>query len=439
MVKRKHKPSGLAGWFSRLILLAGSFSILLFSCVYFGGGSLLNRYLYDSDYHTRYTEKHIEKFQQYVTRNNLSTQDVEKITAWVRKQPLVMLEVYRNKILLYTSSAPEAFVETQNEEESDYYDWVSYYNVAFSDGDAEVLLYANETYGWFTFLKVSALLLSFLLFLLIFLRGCRGLIRYICQLSTEIQAMEGGDLEVPITVQDDHELTQLAKSLDSMRIAFKEQRERESNIFHANQSMITQMSHDLRTPLTTLQIYTDILRLKKYEPGQLDEYLKKIDAKACQIKQLSENIFEYSLVSRHQDIELASPEPVQEVFHDLLSECVGYLGSQGFQFDLCLDWPELSVSVYPPYIKRLIDNISSNIVKYADPAVPVLIEVSAAGNCVKLSFQNAIRCGAAEQDGTHIGLSNIQAMMEKMGGEYQIMQTETSFCVALLFPGMPLL
>ena len=151
--------------------------------------------------------------------------------------------------------------------------------------------------------------------------------------------MEGGDLEQSITLWGDHELTQLAKSLDAMRQAFKDQRERENAAFRANQTMITQMSHDLRTPLTILQIYTDILRFQKYDPDRLEEYLEKIDNKACQIKQLAENIFEYSLISREQVVELDPPATVREVFHDSLSEMAAYLSQQGFQLSLELDWP----------------------------------------------------------------------------------------------------
>lgn len=238
------------------------------------------------------------------------------------------------------------------------------------------MIYANDTFRWFFYLTIGALILSFALFLFVFLRGCRGLVRYICRLSEEIQAMEGGDLNQPITLQGNHELTQLAKSLDAMRQAFKTQRERENAVFRANQTMITEMSHDLRTPLTTLQIYTDILRFQKYEPERLHEYLEKIDTKASQIRQLAENIFEYSLISCEQAVEMDPPVSAQEVFHDILSEMVAYLSQQGFQFSLELDWPPDLIRAYQPYVKRLIDNISSNIVKYADTGIPVQIKVA---------------------------------------------------------------
>ena len=61
--------------------------------------------------------------------------------------------------------------------------------------------------------------------------------------------------------------------------------------------MITEMSHDLRTPLTSLLIYTEILGKEAVkDPQQLMEYVRKIEKKARQIKRLSDNIFEYALI-----------------------------------------------------------------------------------------------------------------------------------------------
>lgn len=429
---KKARFSSLTAHFGRLLLLAGALGGLLFGCIYFGGEALLTQFFENSDFQEQLTEKRVQDLQSYIEKNELSTRDAAQLTSWVKKQPLILLEVYRSHLLLYSSSAPEE--QMDNEEESPAYDWVSYYQVGFSDGEADIVIYANDTYRWFSILLIAALILAFLLFLLIFLSGCQDLVRYICQLNNEIHAMEGGDLDASITLRGDHELSQLAKSLDDMRIAFKEQREREASIFRANQSMITEMSHDLRTPLTTLQIYTDILRLKKYDPGQLNEYLEKIDAKAAQIRQLSENIFEYSLVSHSQDVVLDPPVLFREVFHDILSEFVSHLRQQGFTFRLELDWPLVGIAVHQPYTKRLIDNIASNILKYADPEELILIKTLAKDGCVGLSFRNSVRYGGAEQESTHIGLANMKAMMEKMRGECRVLQTNSEFQIELRFP-----
>lgn len=428
----KHKPSGLTAQFSALLFLAGAAAVLLFCCLYFGGNAVMTQYFEDSGFQEEATRRRVRDLQDYVADRSVSAKDAALLTRWVKKHPLILMEVYRSNVLLYSSSAPNESWE--NEAEAPSYDWISYYHISFADGDAEVVIYANDTYRWFSYLTMGALVLSFALFLFIFLRGCRGLVRYICRLSEEIQAMEGGDLEQSITLRGDHELTQLAKSLDAMRQAFKDQREREAAAFRANQTMITRMSHDLRTPLTTLQIYTDILRFQKYDPARLGEYLEKIDSKACQIKQLAENIFEYSLISREQAVELDPPASAREVFHDILSEMAVYLSQQGFRFSLELDWPSGMIRVYQPFVKRLIDNVSSNIVKYADPAVPIQITVAKMENGVILSFQNAVRLDTSGQESTHIGLSNIRIMMEQMGGKCQILQGETTFQVSFWLP-----
>ncbi|MDB7818053.1 HAMP domain-containing sensor histidine kinase [Intestinimonas butyriciproducens] len=431
----KHRASSLTAHFSLLLLLSGTVAVLVFCCLRFGGGWLLEQYFDGSDFQQQYNERRIQSFQSYVEENDLATTDTAQITRWYKKHPLILMEVYRSNILRYTSAAPEEALD--NETEVPYYTWVSYYEVPFADGTAEVVIYADDTYRFFTWLTVLSLGMALLAFLLIFLQGCRRVVRYICQLSVEIQAMEGGDLDVAITFQGNHELTRLAHSLDSMRRAFQEQKEREINIFRANQAMITAMSHDLRTPLTTLQIYTDILRYKKYEPSQLEGYLEKIDAKAAQIKQLSENIFEYSLVPKHQTIELEEPRPFRDVFHDQLSEMAVYLTQQNFSFELELDWPDLNISVSSQYIKRLMDNVLSNLIKYADAEFPVLIATTEKEGGVAILFQNKISSAPLQQEGTHIGLANMKAMMEKMGGECRNNQTGSIFQLELWFPSVP--
>ena len=432
---KSRKPSSLTAQFAGLLCLAGLASVVLFFCLRTGGESLLRSYFDRVDFQQQYVANKIESLQQYVTENHLTAQDADELNRWVKKTPLTLMAVYRDKVLLYASAAPEEAVAGESELEAPYYDWVSYYSVLFADGEAEVVLYTGSTYLWVTYLTIVSLLLSFLLFLAILTVKSRGLVQYIGQLSNQIQAMEGGDLDQTILIQGNNELSRLAQGLDAMRQSFKEQTEREKAIFRANQTMITQMSHDLRTPLTALQIYTDILRYRKFsDRAQSDEYLNKIDTKVAQIKQLSENIFEYSLVSGIQEIDLEPPRPVQDVFHDALSEMVAYLGQHGFVFSLDLAWPDRQIAVYPQYIKRLMDNLISNITKYAAPSAPVRIAVKDEGEDVCLSFANEIRPDSSQEDSNRIGLSNMRAMMGRMEGQLQVCSENGTFVVTLCFP-----
>ena len=86
-----------------------------------------------------------------------------------------------------------------------------------------------------------------------------------------------------------------------------------------------------------------------------------MDEKAQQIKQLAENILEYSLAAQNRPVELQEPLPAQEVLGEALHEALTYLSQCGYTYELALDFGEAQIAVHIPYIRRLVDNISSNI------------------------------------------------------------------------------
>ena len=187
------------------------------------------------------------------------------------------------------------------------------------------------SYQYYTYAMIAELLLAFALFLLIVMLGIRRTMDYIRRLCDEIEILEGGNLEYEITVSGKDELATLARSLDNMRKSFLAQTEKETYLVQANQRMVTNMSHDLRTPLTSIMIYTEILKKNKYkDERQMKEYLEKIEEKTYRMKQLSDRLFEYSLVTSEPEVELEEPEVLKGVFYDLLSETCAYLEQSGF-------------------------------------------------------------------------------------------------------------
>ena len=75
------------------------------------------------------------------------------------------------------------------------------------------------------------------------------------------------------------------------------------------------MSHDLRTPVTSMMLYTEILKKGRYKnEQQLLECLDKIDRKAHRMKQLTDHLFEYALISGEKEIELEKPESIEICF-----------------------------------------------------------------------------------------------------------------------------
>lgn len=435
MADRNRKQS-LTAQFTRLLVAAGAASFLLFFVLRAALAFGMNYYARHSDFRQRETARRIEAFQSYVSQEHLASSDVEEISSWVSQQDYTLLELYRDQVLVYSSFVPDRDDIGHEGKPTPFYDWMPRAGVTFADGELQALLYYDPVLAWVRWGTLGLGMVCIGLFLTVFLLVCRRIVRYICLLSQEVQVMESGDFSRPVTVQGGNELTALAFCLDSMRVTLDQQRRQEAETSARVKDLITQMSHDLRTPLTTLLLYTEIVAGGKYQSqAQLAEYLAKIDAKARQIKQLSDNLFEYALVTRDTVVTLESPAPFSQIFEEPLAEFADQLAQRGFGCLLDLGEEDVRLRVYRPYIRRIFDNIASNILKYADPAHPVQVTYVREGAKAGLAFANVPlppETGGAES--TKVGLVSVQTMMEKMQAESRVSQSAQRYCITLLFP-----
>lgn len=87
-----------------------------------------------------------------------------------------------------------------------------------------------------------------------------------------------------------------------------------------------------------------------------------------------------------------------------------------------------------PYIRRILDNITSNILKYADPAYPVSVTFVREEDDAGLAFSNVTLSDTDSVESTKVGLVSIQTMMEKMHADSRAESDGRRFCITLLFP-----
>ena len=425
-----------------LLLAAVAVSGLFFVVINYAGEQMITKIFSDSSHIEKLSEAYIQDLQDYIDETKAASNDSEKLTEWVRKRKIVSIQVYKDEILTYDSNYPDAAVEDA-EAEGAYYDWEYYYTAEFADGTADVFLYGFFSYPLYSYAMTAEILLAVILLVAIVILGIRKPVRYIGRLKAECEILGSGDLDYQVTVQGKDELSLLARGLDNMRMALRESNEKEAELTAANRRMITEMSHDLRTPLTSLLIYTEILRKKAAkDPRQAMEYVSKIEKKARQIKRLSDNIFEYALITEETKAELGEPQTLRELFYDPLSEMTAYLGERGYMVELRPDTGSGSerrqIRVNEEYINRIMDNIVSNIEKYADKSMPVRIETIYTEEYGGLAFRNGISCSMEDrrktEGSTNIGLHNVEKMMKKMNGYFRVKQTENIFEITLIFP-----
>ena len=87
-----------------------------------------------------------------------------------------------------------------------------------------------------------------------------------------------------------------------------------------------------------------------------------------------EPLFKYVVMYDEDDMELESLQPPKDILFDIIYEMCGYLEHNGFTAELRLDWPERNISINTEYMMRIFDNISSNLMKYADRSYNIDVE-----------------------------------------------------------------
>lgn len=420
--------------FLKLLALAFVASALFFFLLNRSGTIMLQSYFTKTNYMESENERRVGDLRNYVAKNELSTTDTAKLTKWVSRQSVVWMQIYRDHILLYDSQFPYMKANPEYHVKGKFYEWDSYRTVDFQDGPALVFLTGMYTYQFFNYALIVEFFLSFLLFIGIIMAGIRSSMKYIRTLSAEIGILEGGNLDYRITVAGNDEMTVLAKGLDNMRKSIRDQISQEAELISINKSMITSLSHDLRTPLTALLIYTEILKNEiDADRKRIQKWIYKIDEKAHQIQDMADCILEYSLQEKTADPACVKQEPFRSTFYDPLSETYTCLEQKGFQVETALCWENRSVSSDAKYVVRIFDNISSNIIKYASREQPVRISSFYESDCCGFLFGNTKQAGIPRCESTGIGVRNIQTMMEEMGGTCEVEETRERYQIRLTF------
>ena len=192
-----------------------------------------------------------------------------------------------------------------------------------------------------------------------------------------------------------------------------------------NNPMIRSLAHDIRTPLTRLTGYLEILRYGKFnDSGEFDKYLNSAAKNAEELRLLTDQLF----VSASTAGSVTSAR-----LKDILSDMSSELKEAGFRVKSELSDAEFSFGMNELHMRRVIDNLSSNIVKYGDFERPVMISSAVDNEMLDINFVNYINPDNPT-DGTGIGLCTVYMLVKESGGEFSKCKTDDTFEVNLKIP-----
>lgn len=284
--------------------------------------------------------------------------------------------------------------------------------ITFKDGEGIVYVSSMHLLKYVKYYFYVALFVSLLIFFLPTFIFIKRKVKYINILKQEVLNMSQGDLSNAMTIMSHDELAILAQDMDTLRITLASNYQNEARIKEAHQEMITCLSHDLRTPLTALRGYLDILCLHCYkDEKQMDHYLNSCIEKTEQIKDLSNKTFEYSLV--YNDDLIPSLETISsESFIQYIEEHLEYLELEGFKIEKEITISSVQLHLDLSMMKRMMDNICSNIQKYARKEQPIYLQISIEKGNLKIVFENEKKEINHEVESNKIGLKSVKKIIE---------------------------
>ena len=191
------------------------------------------------------------------------------------------------------------------------------------------------------------------------------------------------------------------------------------------------MSHDLRTPLTILNGYLEVLRLNR-NPEMHEEYLKRCLQKTSDIREMTDRMFEYALVFEEGEEPKVKEIPIK-FFRDCINEHSDFIRLAGFQTEMEYIYVERWITGDKGMIKRILSNLFSNILKYGDKSSPVFIKGSFTKQSYILEISNTVKQQNTGVESNHIGLMSVEKMMHQLGGESTFSEKNGSFSVELKF------
>ena len=214
--------------------------------------------------------------------------------------------------------------------------------------------------------------------------------------------------------------------------------------------LITNVSHDLKTPLTSIVSYVDLLKKEEIGNEKAKEYIAVLDRQSQKLKKLTEDLVEASKAS-------SGAIPVNRERLDLVElveQSVGEFSEKLANAEITpvISAPkELFIDTDGRLLWRVLDNLIQNVVKYAQPGTRVYFDIEKSAGMVALSVKNVSRDplnmsaealmerfvrgdSSRQSDGNGLGLSIARSLTELCGGEFKLVLDGDLYKVVLRLP-----
>ncbi len=278
--------------------------------------------------------------------------------------------------------------------------------------------------------------IGIILFILSFFYITKRKMNQIEELAKGVMEIAKGDLAYRIERKGQDEIALLTDNINQMAEEIMTNIEIERKIEQQKNELITNVSHDLRTPLTSIMGYLRLLREEKYETKeQYDEYLKIAFSKSEQLKNLIDDLFEYTKLTNDKNTVVRQQVCLNELLDQLMEELVPLAEEKQRIFIKHFSEERIIAALDSEKIVRVFDNLLINAINYSAGDGKILVSLEGQDNQVRISVANKSDKFTAEEldslferfykkdqsrsnvtEGSGLGLAIAKSIVELHGG-----------------------
>ena len=240
-----------------------------------------------------------------------------------------------------------------------------------------------------TLVVLLFVILGILIFTAIFWFLERRSLGYISEISEEMERMSAGDLSHRLEIPEDNELGDIAMHLNDMSVSIKELMDKEREAERTKNELITNVAHDLRTPLTSIIGYLDLLAHKDgLSMETMREYAGIGYTKARKLETLIEDLFGYTKLNYGKIAMNVSRIDLVKLLGQMMDEFYPSFEEKGISYDLTTNLASIMINADGKLIARLFDNLINNAIKYGADGKRIEVKVIGDGPKVTVTVTN---------------------------------------------------
>ena len=265
-------------------------------------------------------------------------------------------------------------------------------------------------------------------------------IRYLGRISDAVQSISQGNLNTEVDVTGDDEFSAMAANLNKMSSDIRKLMDKEREAERTKNELITNVAHDLRTPLTSIIGYLELLAGNTQIPQEMQhKYIEIAYSKSRRLEKLIEDLFGFTKLNYGKIAMHIGQIDIVKLLEQLLEEAYPNFEEKNLSYDLQSNVPAKIISADGNLLARLLDNLIGNAIKYGADGKRVLVKIHGEEDTVTVSVTNFGRVIPADElpllfnkfyrveqsrsattGGTGLGLAIAKEIVDMHGGTIRV-------------------